>query len=79
MELKVSFRGGYHLNKPTDRDFSPVEIKSGKRVHMRELRHLESCLEDYGKRAPWGLMLHDTNRVQRLGTKIVAVPIGTLI
>jgi predicted AAA+ superfamily ATPase len=57
----------------------PIEVKSAKRVHMRELGHLEGFLGDYAEQAPWGLVLCDTDRVQRLGTRLIAAPLAMFI
>ena len=53
----------------------PVEVKSSKRVRLGDVRHLETFLADYGERAPFGIVLHDTSQPHRLTRRIVALPV----
>lgn len=56
----------------------PIEIKAGKQVRLADLRSLETFLDDHGaKRAPFGVMLCDTNEPKRLSARIAALPLGS--
>jgi uncharacterized protein len=57
----------------------PVEVKASTRVTSADARHLESFLDDYGGRAPWGVLLYDGDAPRRLTRRIIALPIGPWI
>ena len=53
----------------------PVEVKTAKRISTHDLRHLESFLTDYAGRAPWGVVLHDTDQAHVITRNIVGLPV----
>jgi predicted AAA+ superfamily ATPase len=57
----------------------PVEVKASGRVVSSDARHLESFLDDYGERAPWGVLLYDGDEPYRLTRRILALPVGPWI
>ena len=52
----------------------PVEIKASKRIRTGDRRHPEIFLEDYGSRAPFGVVLHDTPGPHRMTKRIIGLP-----
>jgi predicted AAA+ superfamily ATPase len=57
----------------------PVEVKSSKRVRLADVKHLETFLADYGDRAPFGIVLHDTSQPHKMTRRIVALPVVTFL
>ncbi len=54
----------------------PVEVKMRERVRSSDLRHMEIFLADYGKRAPWGIVLHATDRPHVIARRLVGLPVA---
>jgi hypothetical protein len=54
-------------------------VKASGRVVSSDARHLESFLDDYGERAPWGVLLYDGDEPYRLTRRILALPVGPWI
>ena len=57
----------------------PVEVKASAKVTTTDARHVERFLDDYGARAPWGLLLYDGAVPRRLTRRVVALPAGPWI
>lgn len=54
----------------------PIEIKLGLRIDKRQLFTLEQFIKDY--RCPFGLIINNTDKPQRLSSRIIQVPAGCL-
>ena len=57
----------------------PIEVKTSKRVRIAQLRHLELFLGDYEKRAPFGIVLHDTSHPYLLTQRVIALPVSAFL
>ena len=53
----------------------PVEVKTAKRLQLRDLRHLDLFLKDYPKRAPFAVVLHDCDAPQQVTRRIIGLPL----
>lgn len=53
----------------------PLEIKAARRVRLGDLRHLEIFLSDYSRRAPFAVVLHDTDTPHMITRSIVGLPV----
>ena len=53
----------------------PLEIKAARRVRLGDLRHLEIFLSDYCRRAPFAVVLHDTDTPHLITRSIVGLPV----
>ena len=54
----------------------PVEVKAGGRPRPADIHHLRLFLEEYGKSAPHGVLLHTGERAEQLADRIWAVPLS---
>ncbi len=54
----------------------PIEVKAAKRISIHDLRHLEIFLADYAERAPWAVVLHDTDQAHVITRRIAGLPVS---
>ena len=57
----------------------PIEVKAGARPSLDDARGLEVFLDEYGRRAPHGILLHTGSRTERLTKRVWAVSIAGLL
>ncbi len=53
----------------------PIEVKSSPRVRWEDVRHLDAFLEEHENRAPFGIVLYDGRKPERVTRRIVALPV----
>jgi len=53
----------------------PLEVKASGRPRAADTAHMRAFLDDYGKRAPHGVLLHSGERAERLAERIWAIPL----
>ena len=54
----------------------PVEVKATGRPRTSDIKHLRLFLDEYGKAAPHGVLLHTGDRAECLAERIWAVPLS---
>ena len=57
----------------------PIEIKATSRPRVGDTAHLRLFLDDYGKAAPHGLLLHTGERAERIADRIWAIPLSVAL
>jgi predicted AAA+ superfamily ATPase len=57
----------------------PLEVKASGRPRPADIRHLRMFLDEYGKAAPHGVLLHTGTRAERLAERIWAVPLSAAL
>lgn len=57
----------------------PIEIKAADAARPDDGREIERFCEEYGERAPFGLVLHTGPSVARLGKKTLGLPLSAVI
>ncbi len=57
----------------------PLEIKTARRIRISDIRHLEIFLDDYGKQAPWGAVLYDTDRAHVITRRVIGLPLSRFL
>ncbi|MDH4153927.1 MAG: ATP-binding protein [Nitrospira sp.] len=57
----------------------PIEVKATSRPRVGDIAHLRLFLNDYGKAAPHGLLLHTGERAERLADRIWAIPLSVAL
>jgi len=57
----------------------PMEVKAGGRPRPADIQHLRLFLEEYGKAAPHGVLLHTGQRCEQLTQRIWAVPLSVAL
>ncbi len=55
-------------------DLLAVEVKTGSRAATADAAHLRTFREEYGASVRGCLLLHDGNRIERLGPRVLAAP-----
>ena len=63
----------------TRRRLLPVEVKASSHVGGGDLRHLQAFLDEYGDRAPFGLILYGGDECRLVAGRIVAVPLTAAV
>jgi uncharacterized protein len=71
-------RNGTEIDLILDGSFGtlPIEIKYGSRVDYKQLRSLESFIEEH--QLPFGILINQSKKVEWLTAKIVQIPVGWL-
>lgn len=57
----------------------PIEVKSARSVRVDDARHIEMFCEEYGTRAPFGIVLYDGAEAYPLTKHVIAVPLGAVV
>jgi len=57
----------------------PMEVKTGGRPRVADIRHLRLFLDEYGKAAPHGVLLHTGQRCEQLTQRIWAIPLSKVL
>jgi hypothetical protein len=63
----------------TDGRVFPVEVKATSRPRLSDIRNLQVFLEEYGKSAPHGLLVHTGTRCEQLAARIWAMPLSVVL
>jgi predicted AAA+ superfamily ATPase len=54
----------------------PVEVKGSRRARSSDTRHVETFLDEYPKRAAFGVLLYDGDEPEAISRRIAALPVG---
>lgn len=57
----------------------PIEVKAGGRPGLADTKGLDAFLDEYGRKAPYGVLLHTGARTERITKRIWAVSIAGLL
>ena len=57
----------------------PIEVKASSSVGLGDLRGLEAFLDAHSRRTPFGVVLHGGDRVEKLTSRVVGLPIRRVI
>jgi predicted AAA+ superfamily ATPase len=63
----------------TGRRLLPIEVKSATRVGARDVRHLSVFLDEYGARAPFGIVVYPGDELRLVAPRIVAAPLAAAL
>lgn len=57
----------------------PIEVKSARAVRVADARALDALCAEFGRRAPFGLLLYDGREALQLTRSTIAVPLGAVL
>ncbi len=57
----------------------PIEVKSGRSVRVADARALDAFCAEFGRRAPFGLLLYDGQDTLKLTRATIAAPLGAVL
>jgi predicted AAA+ superfamily ATPase len=57
----------------------PIEVKWSEQVSKRDLKGLESFLDDMGSDVPWGMVLYRGKQVVKLSEKLFLAPFERVV
>ena len=57
----------------------PIEVKSGARPRLRDIRHLRSFIAEYADTSRAGLLLHDGDEIRWMADNVLAAPWWMLV
>jgi predicted AAA+ superfamily ATPase len=57
----------------------PIEVKTNRAVRVEDARAVQSFCDEFGARAPLGIVLYDGNEVRPLTRKTLAVPLRSVL
>jgi len=57
----------------------PIEVKSARAARVADARALEAFCDEFGARAPFGLLIYDGKESLRLTDRVVAAPLGAIL
>ena len=54
----------------------PIEVKSGERARLDDVKPIQKFFKEYGKTVPHGLVLYQGSKLEEIADRIWAVPLS---